>query len=310
MSKTFQQDPAAFAAHWLSDQRLGEGVSPCSPDPRWLQESNSHQWLLAYLRLPSETQRRQIWQGLAHTFCLAQGWKDLSGGLPSELQARLEAHGLLSHLLLWREERQKGQAGAWLEPVPGLLALNVVDLQAHQTLRDDASLRALHLPLSPLVPEPEQPLVWREWLRQGNLFQFLPHMLLTTEGYSGFDAPSVPWTAAVAPDASKPALQPRPAVSEAWSEALTFAQSYAPAVFPLRSALQPTLDARGIEPPEFSHEVTGARGATIAELQLAWPGQRVAVVDDDAAIADLHLEGWRFLEVESTVAAVLEALTA
>ncbi|MEB3317840.1 MAG: DEAD/DEAH box helicase [Cyanobacteriota bacterium] len=315
LNATFRRDPAAFAEHWLSAHRLGAGNQELAPDPRWLQESNSLQWLLAYLRLPSESLRERVWQGLAHTLCLAQGWKDLRDGLPAGLQEQLDDLGLLSHLHQWRDDGQTGQAGAWLEQAPGLMALNCVDLQAHRSHREEASLRVLHLHLTPQIPEPDQPLVWREWLRQGNLFQFLPHMLLTTEGFSGFDAPSVPWSSAVATpsgalDGSDPARAPKPAPSDPWGEALTFAQSYALAALPLLSALQPPLDAMGIEPPEFSHEVAGSRGETLAELPMAWPSQRIAVIADDQNAADLPLEGWRCFGFQSAAAELLEAFSA
>lgn len=315
LNSRFHSDPAAFADHWLSEQRLTEGGQPrlWLRDLHWVRESNSLQWLLAYLRLPSEPLRRRVWQGLAHTFCLAQLGKPLSAGLPGALLARLEPLGLLSHLEAWRDERREGQAGGWLEQAPGLMALNCVDLHAHGAHQDDASLRALHLDFPADAPDAERQQAWREWLRQANLFQFLPHLVLTTAGFSGFDAPSAPLTPSeTSPPASgspPPAdALPVAAPSAAWSEALSFAETHAKATFPLLSQLQAPLDALGIGPPEFTHELEGERGEGVAEIPLAWPHRRLAVLEDPRRRDDPLLEGWRCFSLQSTVAPILEAL--
>ncbi|MFN5464974.1 MAG: DUF1998 domain-containing protein, partial [Cyanobacteriota bacterium] len=311
LNRTFRDDPSTFAGLWFSEQRLG-GASQAAPEPRWLQESNSLQWLMAYLSLPSETLRHHAWQGIAQTFCLAQMGEDLSSGIPSALLTQLEPLGLLSHLELWRQERQSGQAGAWLEQAPGLMALNCIDLQAHGANREDASFRVMHLDLPEEAPEQEQQQAWREWLRQGNLFQFLPHMLLTTTGYSGFEAPSLPLT----PSESLPSARQAPGASglsatappsPAWREVLTFAESYAKEVIPLLAALQSPLDARGLQPPEVGYEIEGQRGEIIAELPMAWPDHCVAVLAKDQVATELPLEGWRFFTLQSAVADLLEA---
>ncbi|MFM7267968.1 MAG: Zn-binding domain-containing protein [Cyanobium sp.] len=315
LAPSFRRDLAAFAEQWLARSRFPADDLPATGqsdwlarDLRWMQESNSFQHLLAYLSLPSEASRSTAWQGLAHTFCLAQMGQDISQALPVEVQAPLETLGLAPHLERWRPERERGQAGQWLEQGPGLAVLSCIDLAAHMAHFHDASFRALHFDADAAGADAQQQQGWREWLRQANLFQFLSHMLLCTPGCTGAElsvSDGLPSDGLPSDDAATS----RP--STAWAESLAFAAAHARDCLDLLAALQSQLDPLGIEPPEFGYELEGPLGESCGELEMAWPAQQVAVVLNDrveAAKQEEAAEGWRLFPLHTPAEAVAAAI--
>jgi DEAD/DEAH box helicase domain-containing protein len=320
LAPSFRRDPAAFAEQWLARSRFPAaelppaGESDLLPrDLRWLQESNSYQQLLAYLSLPSEESRAMAWEGLAHTFCLAQMGQDISQGMPAEIQSPIESLGYMPHLEQWRPERERGQAGLWLEQAPGFVALSCIDLGSHMARHRDASFRALHFDPMAIDTDAKQQQGWREWLRQANLFQFLPHMLLSTPDCTGSEISTVALVEslsdAAGPAAGDAAATPQP--SAAWAESLRFAAAHAKDCLELLRDLQPQLERLGIDPPEFGYELEGPRGESCAELEMAWPAQQVAVLLDDLSLDDRVDEppdGWRLFPINTPAEVVLAAI--
>jgi DEAD/DEAH box helicase domain-containing protein len=311
----FRRDPGAFAEQWLARSRFPSADLPAAGEPdllprdlRWMQETNSFQHLLAYLSLPSEASRTTAWEGLAHTFCLAQMGQDLSRSLPEDIQAPLDSLGLNDHLQQWRPERENGQAGQWLEQGPGFAVLTCIDLPGHMAHFHDASFRALHYDPEAPASDSDQQQGWREWLRQANLFQFLPHMLLTTPGCTGTELGSdvLPKSPTTARDTTIGGTVEAPLPSAAWSESLSFANSHAKDCLDLLTALQSLLDPSGIEPPEFGYELEGPRGESCDELEMAWPGYQVAVVLDDRV--ESPPDGWRLFPIHSPAEVVAAAI--
>jgi DEAD/DEAH box helicase domain-containing protein len=315
LAPSFRRDPAAFAEQWLARSRFPAaelppaGESDLLPrDLRWVQESNSYQQLLTYLSLPSEESRTIAWEGLAHTFCLAQMGQDISQGMPAEIQNPIESLGYMPHLEQWRPERERGQAGLWLEQAPGFAALSCIDLGSHMARHRDASFRALHFDPLAIDTDAKQQQGWREWLRQGNLFQFLPHMLLSTPDCTGSEISTVNLAKSLS-DAAGPAAgnsTAAPQASASWAESLSFANAHAKDCLELLRDLQPLLDRLGIDPPEFGYELEGPRGESCGELEMAWPAYQVAVVLDDRV--DAPPDGWRLFPVNTPAEVVLAAI--
>jgi DEAD/DEAH box helicase domain-containing protein len=231
-------------------------------------------------------------------------------GIPASLQKPIDSLGFGSHLAEWRPEREQGQAGQWLEQAPGFTVLSCIDLGSHVARRHDASFRALHFDPALTLGDQEKQIGWREWLRQGNLFQFLPHMLLSTPGCTGADQTSVvmltlePATLLAAMREQEPHRSGEDP-SPAWSNALSFAERHARTCHPLLVALRPALEEMGVEPPEFGYEVEGQLGAVMAELEMAWPDRHVAVLLEppedgvwDQPIAS-WLESWAVFQADS-----------
>ena len=171
-----------------------------------------------------------------------------------------------------------------------------------------SSLRALHFDPTAVESDAKQQQGWREWLRQANLFQFLPHMLLSTPGCSGSEISAVDLAVSLADPAGPAAgdASAAPLPSAAWAESLRFAAKHAKDCLELLRDLQPQLDRLGIDPPDFGYELEGPRGEACAELEMAWPAHQVAVVLDDRV--DEPPDGWRLFPLHTPAEAVLAAL--
>ena len=207
--------------------------------------------------------------------------------------------------------------GQHLRPAPGLQILNLVDLGLHERRHPAASFRAIHFEPDASASDQQQQARWREWLRQSNLFQFLPHLLLSTPGWGGseqstaVDPPQV-WVAA---DPAKAAPDrpggPESTVAErqrAWQELGRFAPADAQ---PLLEALKAVWGDSDRPLPEQAFELEGSRRDVLAQAELAWPEQRLAVVSDPVDAEAFTAAGWRCWSLEdppgSTAAALSEA---
>ena len=92
---------------------------------------------------------------------------------------------------------------------------------------------------------------------------------------------------------------------------LRFAAAHAKDCLELLRDLQPQLDRLGIDPPDFGYELAGPRGEACAELEMAWPAQRIAVVLDDLVLDDRVDEppdGWRLFRIDTPAEVVLAAI--
>jgi DEAD/DEAH box helicase domain-containing protein len=204
--------------------------------------------------------------------------------------------------------------GQQLTPAPGLQILNLVDMGLHERRHPAASFRAVHFDPEAGGSEKQQQGAWREWLRQGNLFQFLPHLLLSTPGWGGSEEPAVvdPPRVWVAPDASSPGEETSamagPAAAErhrAWQQLGRFAPAE---LEPLLEALEAAWSDADRPLPEQAFELEGPRGDVLAQAELAWPEQRLAVVSDPVDAAAFTAAGWRCWSVQDPPAATAAAL--
>ncbi|MFM9088916.1 MAG: DUF1998 domain-containing protein, partial [Cyanobium sp.] len=311
----FANKPETFIERWWPQPLLDSLTSAPPLMPRQAQLASSLQLLMAYLANPSEA----LWQGMAQQFCLAQA-SPLAVESP-ELSAAVDALQLDPHVQEWQTVGASRRIGQHLTPAPGLQILNLVDLglHEHERLHPAASFRAIHFEPDPNASEQQQQARWREWLRQGNLFQFLPHLLICTPGWGGseqtaaVDPPQV-WVAADpakgAPDAPGGPDSAAAERQRAWKELGRFAPAEAQ---PLLEALEATWQDSDRPLPEQAFELEGPRRDVLAQAELAWPEQRLAVVSDPVDAEAFTAAGWRCWSLEdppvSTATALAEVLT-
>jgi DEAD/DEAH box helicase domain-containing protein len=309
----FATKPETFLARWWPQQLLESLPTPPLLTPRQAQLASSLELLMAYLANPSEA----LWQGMAQQFCLAQA-SPLAIDSPELLTAG-DALQLGSHVQEWQAAGPSRRVGQHLSPAPGLQIHNLVDMGLHERRHPAASFRALHVEVDPASSERQQQATWREWLRQGNLFQFLPHLLLSTPGWGGGEEPAVvePPQVWVAPDRSTAGDESSgvasPAAAEqqrAWQELCRFAPAE---VQPLLQALETLWKDAALPLPEQAFELEGPRCDVLAQAELAWPDQQLAVVSDPVDAEAFTAAGWRCWSVEdppaATATALREALT-
>jgi DEAD/DEAH box helicase domain-containing protein len=276
--------------------------------PRQTQLASSLDLLMAYLANPSEA----LWQGLAQQFCLAQA-SPLAIDAP-ELMTAADALQLGAHVQEWQGTAPSRRVGQHLTPAPGLQIHNLVDMGLHERRHPAASFRAIHFEVDPTSSDRQQKAAWREWLRQGNLFQFLPHLLLSTPGWSGSEEPAVVelpqvW---VAPDPSTAGEESSgmasPAAADrqrAWQELGRFAPSE---LQPLLVALEAAWNNADRPLPEQAFELEGPRGDVLAQAEIAWPEHHLAVVSDPVDAEAFTAAGWGCWSVEDPPAATAAAL--
>ena len=98
-------------------------------------------------------------------------------------------------------------------------------------------------------------------------------------------APAAEGPAVPCPEAE---VESGPLPGEDWKEAIGLAA-------PETHALLAKLRERGTPAPEVGFELTGDRGAVIAEAELAWPAHGIAVLlpDQEAPAAAFAAAGWQ-----------------
>jgi DEAD/DEAH box helicase domain-containing protein len=315
MMPKFAKEPDIFKECWWPKSFLNSLNKSPMLQPQEAQRASSLQLLMAYLANPSEA----LWQGMAQQFCLAQ-MSALSIDDP-KLLAICESLQLNPHVDEWQNPEPTQKNGQYLTPASGLKILNLVDRGRHQPERRHpaASFRAIHFEPEPSCSDQQQQATWREWLRQGNLFQFLPHLLISTPGWGGSEQPAAvdPPQVWVAAEPAKAAPEgpgaPESAAAE-WKQAWQALGRFAPAdVQPLLQALEAAWQGTDRPLPEQAFELEGPKGDVIAQAELAWPDQRLAVVMESVDAEAFTAAGWRCWSVEdppaATAAALREALS-
>ena len=308
----FASKPEYFSDRWWPQSLLDALPTASVLMPREAQLASSLQMLMAYLANPSEA----LWQGMAQQFCLAQGSPSppLKIDEPQLLAVR-ESLQLNPHVEEWIGTEPSLKLGQHLKPAPGLQILNLVDSARHHPdrLHPAASFRAIHFEPDPALPEPQQQAAWREWLRQGNLFQFLPHLLLATPGWGGaeespaIDPPQV-WIHRDSGSACGAGASEQDAAAaerqRGWQELIRLSPQGA---VPLLEALAAELQGMDYPLPEQAFELEGGRGQVLAQAELAWPDQQLAVLDSD----DTHVfkaAGWRCWSLEDPPESIATAM--
>jgi DEAD/DEAH box helicase domain-containing protein len=282
---TIATNPEPLLRRWLSTGNFPEGKEVATRDLKRFQALNSLQLLMAYLAEPDE----RAWHGLAQILCLAQ-----LGNQPTAITAQAIADqisGLMvvDHVSDWQQVPRPNQLGFAVELAPGLQLLNLVDAVRHEQRLSTASFRILHLDPGCADIDIEQQNAWREWLRQGNLFQFLPYLLLSTPGYGGSE--QTPTDVAGDPVGTSASTDPQAAAfAEECEKALQLTD---PSCRDLLRALQVPLRSAGLSQPSQGYALEGSRGEVLAEAEFAWADQQIAVLIECADGPSFTSAGWR-----------------
>ena len=206
---------------------------------------------------------------------LRERFESAVGTLPGQLVEALED----------MQDPAFGGAGAWLDesapfadlllalPLAAVERPDPTKLLAILHLRDDAASRNAANYRS----------AWNGVLRLFNLLQFLPGAWWIT--HEGVKAGSYPEFAPAGPPPADTAEQTVPGEWEAAME-LT--------VETLHGAMD-VWATRGLWVPEVGYELAGTAGRVLAEAELAWPGQQVAVLHGEQTVGAAAFEhaGWR-----------------
>ena len=291
---TFTTKPELYL-HWWPKPLLQQLKLPdCFPfdSARQAQTASSLQLLMAYLLNPSE----RWWQGLAHQFVQAQLARTPLHA--PELSTAIEALQLRAHVDEWQQSAAGQAMGQRLPIAPGLEALNLADLDLHQQHHPAASFRAIHFQPEPAATDQQQQAAWREWLRQANLFQFLPHLLLSTPGWGGAEQAAAIDPYQVWVDGGQRALSagatPGAADEAAWKELEQLAIPSVQTVLQVLRQLASRSDASEppIPLPMAGFELEGSKGEVLAQAELAWPDHQLALIAEPDDRAAFENAGW------------------
>lgn len=290
----FDSKPEIFLNRWWPGELQDKAVVM----PREAQTMGSLELLMAYLAEPS----KHLWQGMAQQFSLAQvANQNLNH---PEINAAISDRNLQDHVEEWKSNGTENahRIGQQLQINPGLSALVLVDPGLHERKHPCASFRTTHFTLNEECTTEQQQAAWREWLRLGNLFQFLPHGLLTTPGWTGAEQSVAVDTPTVSNAASEsPEQQQRQSTWKAVVE-LAIQECH-----PLLNALKPLL-ATSLPLPEDGYELIGPRGEVIAQAELAWANHRLAVVVDPADLDAFTEQQWACWKISDPPDVVANAI--
>ena len=254
--------------------------------------------LMVYLAEPSE----HLWQGMAQQFSLAQvAGQNLNH---PEINTAISDRNLQDHVEEWKSNGTENahRIGQQLQINPGLSDLVLVDLGLHERKHPCASFRSTHFAINEECTTEQQQAAWREWLRLGNLFQFLPHGLLTTPGWTGAEQPVAVDTPTVPNAASEsPEQQQRQSTWKAIVE-LAIQECHL-----LLNALKPLLET-SLPLPEDGYELIGPRGEVIAQAELAWANHHLAVVVDPADLDAFTEQQWACWKISDPPDVVANAI--
>ncbi len=234
--------------------------------------------LVRYLQNPDfETWKRAVFTELLRLFepetmldrglrrALVESAEGLPGAVRDVLSALPEGAALAGR-------------GAWRGTPPDYAELFlVVPLDAIQAAEPNAMTVILHLNDAASTGHQDYRREWNGVLRLYNLLQFLPDSWWTTT--LGVKRDLYPEFASVDTDLLTPAMEP-------WGQAISLAAT----------ELAPTmrsLAAEGIPPPEVGFELTDASGQVLAEAELGWEGERVAVLMPGQQSQPFVDSGWR-----------------
>ena len=78
----------------------------------------------------------------------------------------------------------------------------------------------------------------------------------------------------------------------------------------LLMALQPSILERDLAPPEVGYELAGAKNEVLAEAELAWPEQKLAVILAPEDRPSFESAGWRYWTIDDSPDQIAHAILA
>jgi DEAD/DEAH box helicase domain-containing protein len=260
-------------------QLLGWLVRDVLPDedPMVLQLRRNAAWLtFLMVPTPKSDDARKVQDEWTAMLARLPVWMH---DLPARHVAAVSRPGIQPRVMLaWPASLARGNLAEHL--TPGLLTLD------DETISDES---ALHL-------------TWRRWLALFNTVQTLPGLVMTTQSaIAGGDLVELEPAAHKAPAASEQGA----AQAAAWKDAIDSALAV------VQDGLR-QLAAAGAIPPTVGYEHVDEHGEIVAEAELAWPAQQVAVMlAHQLEFAPFWAEaGWTAIDAASDwVGAVLAQLS-
>tara|TARA_Y100001968_G_scaffold330354_1_gene381996 strand:+ start:7733 stop:14215 length:6483 start_codon:yes stop_codon:yes gene_type:complete len=269
-----------------------------------IQCQGSLELLMTYLALPVE----EFWQGVAQQF--SQSQLENIQISDQRLTNKIEDLNLQGHIAEWKSQNSdKGFFGNVIEPANGLTIINIGDLNLHKKLDPESSFRATHFDPVPSNDSPHQQAIWREWIRQVNLFQFLPHLLITTPGWTGEQQSSSISLSPVRVDR----YNVTPADGQLFSSKdlknwLEISSLISRECRPILDAIQELNRDQSVSLPEAFFELEGKKGEVIAQAELAWPEKKLAVVTQIDDVNAFEQAGWRYWSIDNSPDEIARAI--
>ena len=296
----FESKPDVFLNRWWPEELRAKAILM----PREAQTMSSLELLMAYLTEPDEG----LWQGMAHQFSLAQS-AQLKIDSP-ELKAAIADAELSEHVQEWGGNGTDNAIGRNLQPYPGLSLLCLVDLGLHERKHPCSSFRVTDFEIDESLSEEKQQAGWREWLRLSNLFQFLPHSLITTSGWRAQEQPvdvnaSTVWIIPKADITGEQALSNPEQLKrqKAWNLLVDVALEGSN---DLLAKLEEGLLPSDLPLPEVDFELTDNRGEVLDhKAAFAWAEQKLAVVcssEDLEAFTQKQWSCWQLSDPPDDIA--------
>ena len=249
---------------------------------RNIQGQGSLELLMAYMALPIE----EYWQSVAQQFSLSQ----LSNIQLSDkkISSKLKELKIEEHIEDWKnsEERTFGNV---IEPATGFILINIGDITWHKELHPEASFRIIHFDPALSKDSPHQEAIWREWIRQINLFQFLPRLLISTPGWTGEQQSSSISTYSILVNRFDSTFlsgkDNSSEIKKSWTE---LNELVVIECRPILEAIKKLNIDHSVPIPEVGFELEGDKGEVIGQAELAWPDKKIVVLneEDDSKVFD------------------------
>ena len=264
-----------------------------------LQSASSFELLMIYLINP----REEWWHGLAQLFSLAQvSEKDLNA---PEFKKCIQTFNIQNHIEEWGIPKTKECFGEEITITSGFSIFNLANLRKHKSQEPSSSFRVLNFDPSEFIDEKFKQNCWREWLRQANIFQFLPHFFMFTKGWTGKEQ-----SIFIGPYSKKVSNKFK-LINEKFQnleELEELEKLINPNCQSFFAKLKKEILKNSLPIPEIGFELTNSNGEVLAESEFAWPDRKIAVsinVEDNNLFLN---KGWQVFLMDDSISKIVKLL--